>query len=254
MSTLYLCCHGLFAFVFYDDRIVVITPDIDDHAYKAGGWKKEARLTKGEVYSLVGANDPDHPNPRPALDKHNLFLSGLKNIDLDRSFCVLNVPFPDEFISLRHIPAEFEGNSLPILRNMPHVSTFPMLQVLKYRVHDAGHLKLDPFPWWKPDPTSSTLYLHYFAETESFLSDSHPTHAFEALMELLPEVSLNLKSADDTAPCPRLESKFAGIPLSQQLSLAERDGRCDAKISNKSTDPDRGARVASCFSVIVNAT
>src|SRR5262245_15427558 len=104
MSTLYLCCHGLFAFVFYDDHIAIITPDVDDHAYKAGAWKKEARLTKGEVYSLVGANDPDHPNPRPALDKDNLFLSGLKNIDLDRSFCELNVPFPDEFISLRHVP------------------------------------------------------------------------------------------------------------------------------------------------------
>jgi hypothetical protein len=253
MSTLYLCCHGLFAFVFYDNHISIITPDVDDHAYKAGAWKKEARLTKGEVYSLVGANDPGHPNPRPDLDKDNLFLSGLKNIDLESSFCVLNVPFPDEFISLRHIPAELEGNSLPILRNTASVSTFPMLQVLKYRIHDAGRLQLDPFPGWKPDPTSSTLFLHYFAEPEIFLSDSHPTHAFEALMKLLPEASLNLKSAADTTPCPRLESKSAGVPFSQQLSLAERDGRCDAKIRNKSADPDRGSRLGSCFSVIVNA-
>src|SRR6266700_1998713 len=84
--TLYLCCHGLFAFVLREDHILLLTPRIDEHTYLVGTWRSEKGMKKDGAYSLLGSGKGEYSNRRPVISKDNLHLSGIKDIDLARSY------------------------------------------------------------------------------------------------------------------------------------------------------------------------
>jgi len=255
-STLYLCFHGLFAFVFREDHILILTPRIDEHKFLAGAWRNEKGLKKGASYSLLpGTNKSGHANPRPVVSKDNLHLSDLKNIDAGSSYCQIKVPFPKEFISLRHVQATFTGKSFTAA-NAPSASSFPLLQILKYEMPDTKNCKFDGFEEsWKPNPHASSQQLHIFAEPPDIVPDDHAARAFDALVQIFPGVDLTLKSKPGLAPCPLVKEPGSprDIDLEQELSLSERDASCGAKLKKgtKRSFKDRGPQTGDCFSIIV---
>src|SRR6266849_2014793 len=74
-STLYVCCHGLFAFVFREDHMLLLTPRIDEHKFLAGTWRSEKGMKKDGAYSLLGATKAEYSNPRPVVGTDNLHLT-----------------------------------------------------------------------------------------------------------------------------------------------------------------------------------
>ncbi len=252
--TLYLCCHGLFAFVFRDDHILLLTPRIQEHKYLAGTWRSEKEMKKGGSYSLVGASKSGYSNPRPVIGKDNLHLSGIKNIDTGSSYCQIKLPFPKQFISLRHVAASFSGKSFTAA-NAASASTFPLLQVLKYEMPDPQNCTFEGLDEpWKPDPHALSQQLHIFAEPPDLVPSDHATRAFDALVQIFPGVDLRLKPNSTLAPCPRREpGSPREVDLEQELSLSERDGSCIALLKKraKPNAKDRGPVPGDCYSVIV---
>lgn len=250
---LYLCCHGLFAFVFRDDHILLLTPRIGEHKYLAGSWRREAGMKRGGAYSLLLGSKSAPANPRPVIGADNLHLPAIKDIDVNGSHCQIKLPFPKRFISLRHVTAEFEGESFATA-NAPS-ARFPLLQVLHYEVPDIQNCKLEGFEEsWKPDRHSASQQLHMFAEPPDLVPDDHAARAFDALVQMLPGVDLRLKSSPKLAPCPvREPGSPPEIDLEQELSLAERNGLCVAQMKRggKPVRKDRGPQPPNCFSVIV---
>ncbi len=254
-TTLYLCCHGLFAFVFQEDHILLLTPRIDEHKFLAGTWRSEKTMKKDGAYSLLGATKAEYSNPRPVIGKDNLHLSGIKDMDLASSYCKIKLPFPEQFLSLRHVQASFTGKSFTTA-NAPSASSFPLLQVLKYKMPDPKNCKFEGLDEpWKPDPHASSQQLHIFAEPQDLVPSDHASRAFDALVQIFPGVDLTLKPNHTLAPCPRREpGSPREIDLEQQLSLSERDGSCLALVKKgaKPMNKDRGPRPGDCFSVIVD--
>jgi hypothetical protein len=212
-------------------------------------------MKKGGAYSLLGATKSEYSNPRPVVGKDNLHLSGIKDIDLAGSFCQIKLPFPEQFISLRHVQASFTGKSFTAA-NAPSASNFPLLQVLKYKMSDPQSCKFEGLEEpWKPDPHASRQQLHIFAEPPDLVPSDHAARAFDALVQIFPGVDLTLKPNSSLAPCPRRE---AGSPreidLEQELSLSERDRSCTALVKKaaKPNSKDRGPQPGDCYSVIVN--
>ncbi len=253
-TTLYLCCHGLFAFVLRQDHILLLTPRIDEHKYLAGTWRSEKDMKKGGSYSLLGSSKGEYSNRRPVISKDNLHLSGIKDIDLASSFCQIKLPFPEQFISLRHVQASFTGKSFAAA-NAPSASTFPLLQVLKYEMPDPQNCRFEGLDQpWKPDPHAAIQQMHIFAEPPDLVPGDHASRAFDALVQIFPGVELTLKPGRGLAPCPHKEpGSPRAIDLEQELSLSERDNSCSSLVK-KGDKPhkDRGPQPGNCFSVIVD--
>jgi hypothetical protein len=234
--------HGLFAFVIMHDHIAVLTPKVPDHEYLAGLWKQEQKLREGEWYRLSGVSDVARPNPLPAVPKEQmLFLSGVKAVNMTKSFCLFRLPFPRQIIPLRYARAKFSGDDAPKQNTS---STFPTVQIMRYRVVDYSNLRLEPFkPWVKQKRPPSIINYHIFAEPKLMVDPEHAMKAFDGMLQLFS--GIDLKLTDTSFACLPLDLNLpAGINPEQQISLGERHGVCD---------PRRGARPANCFMIMIDA-
>lgn len=242
-TDLCLWFHGLFAFVIMDDYIAVLTPKVHDHEYLAGLWKQEQKLRDGEWYRLSGVSDAARPNPLPEVTKELVFLSRVKAANMAQSFCLIRLPFPKQIIPLRFAHASFSGDHAPKQSTSPRL---PTVQFLRYRVVDYSNLRLEPFKAWvtqKRPP--SIINFHIFAEPKSLVDPAHAMRAFDEMLQLFSGIDLKLKSFSGS--CFPLDTNLpAGINPEHQKSLPERNGHCE-KV------PDRGASVANCFMIMVDA-
>jgi len=252
-TTLYLCCHGLFAFVLRQDHILLLTPRIDEHKYLAGTWRSEKDMKKGGSYSLLGSSKGEYSNRRPVISKDNLHLSGIKDIDLASSFCQIKLPFPEQFISLRHVQASFTGKSFAAA-NAPSASTFPLLQVLKYEMPDPQNCRFEGLDQpWKPDPHAAIQQMHIFAEPPDLVPGDHASRAFDAWCRFFRRRADPEAGPRSGAVSPQGTGLSRAIDLEQELSLSERDNSCSSLVK-KGDKPhkDRGPQPGNCFSVIVD--
>lgn len=235
--------HGLFAFVIKNDYIAVLTPKVDDHQFLAGLWKQEQPLREGEWYRLSGVSDAARPNPWPGLSKDRiLFLPGVKTINMADSYCLMRLPFPKQIIPLRYAKATFKGDDAAKLTTT--ATTFPTVQIMRYRVVDYANLRLDPFkPWVKQKRPPSIIHFHIFAEPDFMVHPEHAMRAFDGMMDMF--TGIDLKLTDTSDRCFPLDTNLpGGIDPKQQISLAERNGACD-----KPT----GGRTGNCFMIMLDA-
>lgn len=253
-------CHGLHAYVFYPDHILLLTPHVPDHKYLAGAWRNETEMKQGEPYSLTGVGcAPDVPGRRPVINRNNLFLPGVETIRADKSYCQVNLPLPDQFISLRYVKANFEGKSPKGSIDVTQSSEFPLLQILQYEVYDLPNLRLEGLASWQPNRESSLQQLHIFAEPQAIVPEDHASRAFDALIEMFPGFDLRLKSKPGPPVCPSPDpNDVLGLALEQEMSLAERDYGCPDLVARlepnvKIKGKGKGSQPVNCFSVIVNA-
>jgi hypothetical protein len=233
--------HGLFAFVVKNDYIAVLTPKVEDHQFLAGLWKQEQKLKEGEWYRLSGVSDTARPNPWPAVSKERmLFLSGVKGINMADSYCLIRLPFPRQIIPLRYAKATFTGDDAAKVSGS---TTFPTVQLMRYRVVDYSNLRLEPFKAWvKQKRPPSIIHFHIFAEPDFMVHPEHAMRAFDGMIQMFSGVDLKLK--DTSERCFPLDTNLsAGIDPKQQISLAERNGACD-----KPT----GGRTGNCFMIIID--
>lgn len=240
-TDLYLWFHGLFAFVLMRDHISVLTPKVKDHEFLAGLWMKEQKLREGEWYRLSGVTDAARPDPMPAMKKEQiLYLSGAKAVNMAASYFLMRLPFPKQMIPLRFARAQFSGDHAPRLNTS---STFPTVQLMRYRVVDYSNLRLEPFKAWvtqKRPP--SIINFHIFAEPDYMVHPEHAMDAFEGMIKLFPGIDLKLANTSDR--CFPLDTNLpAGLDPKQQVSLAERNGAC-----KKPT----GGRTGNCFMIVID--
>lgn len=241
-TDLCLWFHGLFAFVIMHDYIAVLTPKVGEHEYLAGLWQQEQKLRDGEWYRLSGVSDAAHPNKLPALTKEQvLFLSGVKAVNMAESFCLIRLPFPRQIIPLRYTKVKLSGDHAPKQNTS---STFPTVQIMRYRVVDYNNLRLEPFKAWvtqKRPP--SIINFHIFAEPNLLVEPEHAMRAFDGMIQLFSGVDLKLM--DTAGSCFPLDMSLpAGLNPQHQISLAERNGACKGP---------RGARTANCFMIMLDA-
>ena len=240
-TDLYLWFHGLFAFVLMRDHIAVLTPKVRDHVFLAGLWTKEQQMREGEWYRLSGVSDAARPEPFPPMKKEDLlYLSGAKAVNMAGSHCLIRLPFPKQMIPLRYAEAQFSGNHAP---KLTRASTFPTVQLMRYRVVDYSKLRLEPFKAWvtQKRPPSIINY-HIFAEPSFMVHPEHAREAFEGVIKLFPGIDLKLAQTSDR--CFPLDTNLpAGLDPKQQVSLAERNGAC-----KKPT----GGRTGNCFMIVID--
>lgn len=234
--------HGLFAFVIMRDYIAVVTPKVEDHEYLAGLWNQEQKLRDGEWYRLSGVSDAARPNPWPEIKEEQvLILSGVKAVNMAETFCLIRLPFPKQIIPLRYATAKFSGQHAP---KQSTSSTFPTVQIMRYRVVDYSNLRLEPFKAWvtqKRPP--SIINFHIFAEPKVLVEPHHAMKAFDGMIQLFSGIDLKLQNT--TGSCFPLDTSLpAGINPQHQISLAERNGECRKP---------RGARTANCFMIMLDA-
>jgi hypothetical protein len=232
--------HGLFAFVIKNDYIAVLTPKVEDHKFLAGLWKQEQKLREGEWYRLSGVSEAGRPNPWPVVPKERmLYLSDVKAINMADSYCLIRLPFPRQIIPLRYAKARFTGDDAKLAT----ATTYPTVQLMRYRVVDYRNLRLEPFnAWVKQKRPPAIINFHIFAEPDYMVHPDHAMRAFEGMMEMFSGVDLKLTDTSDR--CFPLDTNLsAGIDPKQQISLGERNGACD-----KPT----GGRTGNCFMVMVD--
>ena len=241
-ADLCLWFHGLFAFVIMHDYIAVFTPKVAEHEYLAGLWNQEQKLRDGEWYRLSGVNDGARANPLPALKREQvLIVSGLKAVNMAESFCVIRLPFPREIIPLRYAKAQISGDDAP---KKSTTSTFPTVQLMRYRVVDYSDLRLQPFnAWVKQKRPPSIINIHIFAEPAVLVEPEHAMRAFDGMIRLFS--GIDLKLTDTSGACFPLDPNLpAGLNPQHQISLAERNGACKGP---------RGSRTANCFMIMLDA-
>ena len=241
-TDLCLWFHGLFAFVIMHDYIAVLTPKVEEHEYLAGLWMQEEKLSDGEWYRLSGVSDAARPNPWPELKKEQvLLLSGVKAVNMAESFCLMRLPFPRQIIPLRYAKVQITGDDAPKQNTS---STFPTVQLMRYRVVDYSNLRLEPFKAWvtqKRPP--SIINFHIFAEPKVLVEPQHAMRAFDGMIQLFS--GIDLKLTDTSGSCFPLDMNLpAGLNPQHQISLAERNGACKGP---------RGARTANCFMIMLDA-
>jgi len=241
-TDLCLWFHGLFAFVIMHDYITVLTPKVPEHEYLAGLWKQEQKLRDGEWYRLSGVSDAARPNRMPELTQEQvLILSGVRAVNMAESFCLIRLPFPRQIIPLRYAKVKMSGDQAPKQNTS---STFPTVQLMRYRVVDYSNLRLEPFKGWVTQKRPPAIInFHIFAEPNLLVEPEHAMRAFDGMIRLFS--GIDLKMTDTSGSCFPLDTSLpAGLNPEHQISLAERNGECKGP---------RGARTANCFMIMVDA-
>jgi hypothetical protein len=246
--------HGLFSYIIWPDHIEVLTPQVDQHVYKAGNWGKEFRLKESLTYQLSGVR---REPAAPSVDlRNNIILRKITNIDRSpsRLFCSFTLPFPKSMTGLRRAMA---------VRQQPFFSgaaaaniapdSLPLLQVLTYQIDDVRQLNLGAAFLWKPeiDNTTHTVNLHIWAEPEVAMIDAlqaeHAPDAFIRLMKLFPDVDLHLAFGPG-AP-PDKSTGIKGMNSWEENTLLERTQLLFPRALTNKTH--KGAEVANCVGLIV---
>lgn len=246
--------HGLFSYIIWPDHIEVLTPQVDQHVYKAGSWGKEFRLKESSTYQLLGV----HKEPSaPVIDlRNNMVLQKIVNIDRSQSrlFCSFTLPFPKKVEGLRRAMA---------VRQQPFFSgaaaaqmapnSLPLIQVFTYQIDDIRQLSLGDFSLWQPelDKTTRTVNLHIWAEPEVSMIGSaqaaHAPDAFIRLMKLFPDVDLRLEFGPGAPPDKATGIK--GMNSWEENTLLERTQLLFPPAATHTLH--KGAEIANCVGLIV---
>jgi len=249
--------HGLFAFVFMPDHILVLTPRVHSHLYLAGAWREEKPLRQGEWYRLLGAEDPANANPVLSLSANNQpTYSGAQTVSMDKSYCVLRFPFPDAILPVRRFSAD-------VLKNLTWGKPrYPLVQVLRYSIADPKKLQLDPFPSWQAKAEEQpkglgvssaravAINLHFFAQpsADTDRCGHYGPSAFQPLLALFPGIPVAIaRSPWRDEPYDQGLSAL-GLDSSQQMTLQERQGKTLEQ--QRIICPDLGGG-ANCFGTLM---
>jgi hypothetical protein len=247
-----LVFHGMFAFVFWRDRLEVLAPQEDDHVYKAGAWGRERRLREGHTYALRGVQPGASPPPIDASG--NLIVSRFTTIERDPDVlcCSIQLALPDSMSGLRRVklhPTQRLFAGAAIGDATP--TSVPLIQVLTFNVEDFSGVSLDPLTTWTPKPGRlGSVNLHIWAESDSFFTEEekdHPIRGFEQLIRLFPGLDLQLLYSTGVPMDPAVD--VPGLEVWEQATLRERS----KLLFGVPEDPDeRGAEVTNCLSLIVD--
>jgi hypothetical protein len=200
-KTLNVILHGLFVMDVTSSGVQLLTPDVDEHIYRAGNWDQDPNqrdtihdLKKSNSYTLTGVRAA---RKAPLMNADtNLVLSKSKlnfHVDPEHSYVTINLPFPREVHFLRSMKGtslyrNIEGSGLALC-------TILVYQICKeLRLGDSG---------WKPyfyPPSYNVTNLHIWAEPEMRTSPGHARRAYKQLMCLLPGVPAFEPLYDDTPP------------------------------------------------------
>lgn len=266
--------HGLFVIHIRHDHIELLTPLVHEHVYYAGDWvykvadlKDRPRLEEGQSYRLIGVNE--FMECPPISFHSNTVLSKSKcgfRVRADRSYCKVRLPFPSDLVPLRsqQIPLGpiYAGKDAGKI----HANGVSLCQALIYPVASFDDVRL----WgtsWRPKPKDVPVNericyhvanLHLWAEPKEMLSAMHGTHAYRALMKLLPPLELEpvVEITPIVQPAP-----YPGIPgltrceLYGLAELGDLDpGACNPKSNaegEKAAPGTFGSHVTNCQSVTV---
>ena len=241
--------HGMFAFIFWRDRVEVLTPPEDDHVYKAGSWGRERRLREGGVYFLRGVT----PGTRPTLDPSaNLIVREVNRIERspEAVFCSFELPLPAGITGLRRLQVDPARRLVGGTAAAAMPASLPLVQVFTYSFADAAVISFDPLPVWAPEPDPQGIVnLHVWAESDSVFTEAehdHPLRGFERLMRIFPGLDLELLYSTGT-PMDGSVS-VPGMEVWEQATLRERS----RLLFGGPKESGRGAELTNCLGLIVD--
>jgi hypothetical protein len=201
-KTLNTVWHGAFAFIVREEGIIVLTPEMGQHAHYAGTWEIGGlhKLANGGRFRLRGAGDAERAarfDPKYNIIVEGPLAPGFEH--LVQSTWIL--PRPKEIFTLQRITmqeANFTG-AIPYGISIPH--EFGAVQVLTFDL-DGIVPFVEGLPEWAPE-YGEFVNLHVFAEevnewsTASVLA--HPSNEFQNLLRLT-DVGRRLTATFDYTP------------------------------------------------------
>src|SRR5258708_16766171 len=145
--TLNVVLHGVFVIQFTDRGITMLTPDIEEHIYRAGNWDRNAVEDLAEPsYGLRGV---DYCASQPKVDSNFGFSQKDYKFTLHPEFSrfVVYLPFPEKHSFVRNVGGAIPNT--PPVYDPVHINKLPLCQVLSYPVEDYRHRKLEHSkkPW-----------------------------------------------------------------------------------------------------------
>jgi hypothetical protein len=239
-----LVFHGGFAFVIWPKHIEVLAPNVDEHVYKAGPWKREKRLVEGLTYRLQGVA----ADFAPTDPKQSVVVSGFRSIDRgrDKIFCSMILPrTPIRGLRFTSEGNFFEGKSAHLVR----ARRIPLIQVLSYALTAPSEFLFGPQPSWKWNTLTSgnalVANLHLWAEpdVEAFSKSNHLGH----LVELFDDLDLRFSKAAYTEEVKiQTPTPIKDVPPYETADLIERPIISETDFSNDSHYP------INCIGIVVD--
>jgi hypothetical protein len=226
--------HGLFALHIRKTDIELLTPHIDEHIYKVGGWDKDhiSCIDRNTDYMLTGVNG-ETKMPYFDWNQTPTFFGSSDNfcIKYDENHSKINLPFPNSFKLLRCINEKYPQENYPLDGCSSngvdkYITRISLCQVLTYKVLDYRSLQLIPnagspvLPWKIPiDWETHTSNLHLWAEPPKRLTSRHANEAYSRLSCLLPPLRLHLY-VHTTEPIDR-DTGVCGLPPEEELGWSD---------------------------------
>lgn len=209
--------HGLFAFVTWENYIEVLVPDVPNHVFLAGAWKKERELESDRTYRLLGMKS----RPLAMMNfnpENNAVVHNAGQIDHRLEKCRLLLPVPDRVWALRcelkNDPGEFFSC------NEIQAKKLPLVTALTYNSLE-GAPSLGSL--WSAAP--GTTNLHVWSEPNHPVDDTHAYVALKRFKALFPDhcLDLNPHYMERVAGIGE-EARPAGVAAFEEQNLVERAG------------------------------
>lgn len=200
-SLLNVIFHGPFLFIFYQERIVALTPESEEHSYGAGNWLEEKLCSKG-MYYLTGIKTTQTAfNVDPY--SHVIIPAVNAGMDMGAVPCygfVLPPASGMRAIASVEIGSHkiFEGGYASEIK----ATKLGTAHVLTYKICDDDSPQLEDLQWL-PTPSKycgSVINLHVYAESSFRRDPDHPVRDFRKALKMLPKISLGLHT-----PFPELQ-------------------------------------------------
>jgi hypothetical protein len=252
LNRLNLIFHGLFGFIM-GDKIQVVTPDFDEHAFYYLERSVYKPLSKTYTLNTAGLDMSSRISRVP--DALNVVLKpsdcGFTLNEAGQNGsprCRLILPKPSAMKGLRSLDnmtshsVWFIGGYYDKIK----ANKIPLVQVLSYIVTDPSQVVLQgptSNDKWTPYPYARTSNLHLFAEPRGDVAPDHAEKAFQALATLIHGNLANLKCTlwPQTDPAPVEETGIQDLWPEDERCLQER------LIST----PRAGIRIVNCMSLVV---
>lgn len=200
--------HGPFLFIYYPNRVEVVTPNTPEHVVVAGNWLGE-KLCHPGTFHLTGikAQDPFDPSKDVKADQHAIVNGQGKKIDIEQGpYYRFILPFlPSYEIALA--PAQIDPTKIFVGDYAGYVrpTSFGTVHVLSYKIKSDETPQLEGLQWMpqltpypgKTKECKSFKYsysknLHIYAEAAFEPDPSHPVRDFKRMVTMLPGLSLGL--------------------------------------------------------------
>lgn len=217
--------HGLTVIEFGSGEVHVYLPDAgSDRAYLAGSWMGESPLSEGVKYRLSGVMTGSRPALN-SIDPKSEAVFGQRKIDEKRSYCKLDLPFPDFVTPLRPLRKRhgrnfFTGSPRPIAEP----ETLPQVTVFTYVHPDpTSTLQFRPAPW-TPVIQEGVVNLHVWDSPVKTPTPQASLAAFEQMARMIEAPRLGLNPVYDRIKLPRpgRDPVVQGLACHEEWTLVER--------------------------------